>query len=201
MSGKSITYTEILMQTGLFKRSLMAVALCAGALACGGGGGGSGGSDSFFGAANVDVRVSPSKIDSGDRTQVQIELSDVHENGIAVKIRFPSGLRYVPGSSFLLIDSKEIDVDPTAVQTDDAEDLSYVVTYLSQNQFRRSSQEYNGESGTLIIQLEGRKAVVDGEVEVDPDVDDPAEDNSIEFDISNPEFVAESSASIEVLAQ
>jgi hypothetical protein len=201
MSGKSITYTEILMQTGLFKRSLMAVALCAGALACGGGGGGSGGSDSFFGAANVDVRVSPSKIDSGDRTQVQIELSDVHENGIAVKIRFPSGLRYVPGSSFLLIDSKEIDVDPTAVQTDNAEDLSYVVTYLSQNQFRRSSQEYNGESGTLIIQLEGRKAVVDGEVEVDPDVDDPAEDNSIEFDISNPEFVAESSASIEVLAQ
>jgi hypothetical protein len=179
----------------------MAVALCAGALACGGGGGGSGGSDSFFGAANVDVRVSPSKIDSGDRTQVQIELSDVHENGIAVKIRFPSGLRYVPGSSFLLIDSKEIDVDPTAVQTDNAEDLSYVVTYLSQNQFRRSSQEYNGESGTLIIQLEGRKAVVDGEVEVDPDVDDPAEDNSIEFDISNPEFVAESSASIEVLAQ
>ncbi len=183
------------------KLSLAITALAAGILGCGGGGGGSGSGDSFFGAANVDVRVSPSKIDSGDRTQVQIELSDVHENGIAVKIRFPSGLRYVPGSSFLMIDSREIDVDPTVVITDPSEDLSYIVTYLTQNQFRRSNQEYNGESGTLLLQLEGRKSVIDGEVEVDPDVDDPAEDNSLEFDISNPEFVAESSASIEVIAQ
>ena len=166
-----------------------------------GGGGGSDGSDPFFGAANVEVRVAPSRIDSGDRTQVQIELSDVHENGIAVKVRFPSGLRYVPGSSFLLVESKEIDVDPTIVQTAEAEDLSYVVTYLSQNQFRRSNQEYNGEPGTLLFQLEGRKTVVNGQVEVDPDVDDPEEDNATEFDIANPEFVAESAASIEVIAQ
>lgn len=73
--------------------------------------------------------------------------------------------------------------------------------YLSQAQFRRSSREYNGEPGTLIIQLEGRKAVLDGEIEVDPDVDDPDEDNQVEFDITNPEFVSEGSASIEVIAE
>jgi hypothetical protein len=180
--------------------SLIAVAAATNLLGCGGGGG-DGDSGPFFGAANVDVRTTPSRIDSGDRTQVSIELSDVHENGIAVKIRFPAGLRYVPGSSFLLVDERKIDVDPTIIQTDPAEDLSYIVTYLTQNQFRRSSEEYNGESGTLLIQLEGRKSVVNGEIEVDPDVDDPAEGNDVEFDISNPEFAAESSASIEVIAQ
>jgi hypothetical protein len=166
---------------------------------CGGGGGGGG--DSFFGAANVSVRATPSRIDSGDRTQVTMELSDVHENGIAVKIRFPAGLRYVQASSFLMVDEKEIDVTPTINQTVESEDLTYLVFYLSQAQFRRSSREYNGEPGTLIIQLEGRKAVLDGEIEVDPDVDDPDEDNQVEFDITNPEFVSEGSASIEVIAE
>jgi hypothetical protein len=188
------------MNIDISRISLLVVLATTGLLGCGGGGGGSG-SGPFFGAANVDVRTTPSRIDSGDRTQVSIELSDVHENGIAVKIRFPAGLRYVPGSSFLLVDEKEIDVDPTIIQTDEAEDLSYVVTYLTQSQFRRSSQEYNGESGTLLLQLEGRKSVIDGAIEVDPDVDDPAESNDIEFDISNPEFAAEGSASIEVIAQ
>jgi hypothetical protein len=167
--------------------------------ACGGGGGGGG--DAFYGAANVNVNTTPSRIDSGDRTQVSMELSDVHENGIAVKIRVPSGLRYVTASSFLLIDEKEIDVTPKVIETIEAEELTYVVFYLTQAQFRRSSQQYNGESGTLIIQLEGRRAVIDGEIEVDPDVDDPNEDNQVEFDINNPEFVAEGSASIQVVAE
>lgn len=188
------------MKKSLSRMTLVVLAATIGLMGCGGGGGGSD-SGSFFGAANVDVRTTPSRIDSGDRTQVSIELSDVHENGIAVKIRFPAGLRYVPGSSFLMIDDKEIDVDPTIIQTDESEDLTYVVTYLTQNQFRRTSEEYNGESGTLLLQLEGRKSVINGEVEVDPDVDDPSEGNDVEFDIRNPEFAAESSASIEVIAQ
>jgi hypothetical protein len=130
-----------------------------------------------------------------------MELSDVHENGVAVKIRFPGGLRYVPSSSFLNVGSKEIDVTPTVIQTDESEDLTYVVFYLTQAQFKRGSGEYNGESGTLLIQLEGRREVSEGEVEVDPDVDDPAEDNAFEFDINSPEFVAEGSASIEVVSE
>ncbi len=167
---------------------------------CGGGGGGGGGGD-FVGAANVSVRSSPQRIDSGDRTQLNVELSDVHENGIAVKIRFPSGLRYVAGSAFLMVGEREIDVSPTVNTTDDKEDLTYLVFYLSQSQFRRSNQQYSGESGTLLVQLEGRETVLDGEIEVDPDVDDPAEDNSVEFDLASPEFVSEASASISVVAQ
>jgi hypothetical protein len=167
---------------------------------CGGGGGGGGG-DEFVGAANVSINSSPQQIDSGDRTRVSIELSDVHENGIAVKVRFPSGLRYVPSSSFLMVGEREIDISPTVNATDDTEDQTYLVFYLTQSQFRRSNQEYNGESGTLLIQLEGRKTVVDGEIEVDPDVDDPAEDNTIEFDLASPEFVSEASASITVVSQ
>lgn len=168
--------------------------------ACGGGGGGGGG-DPFYGAANVNVRTTPSRIDSGDRTQVSMELSEVHENGIAVKIRFPAALRYVPASSFLNVGSKEIDVTPTVIQTDQSEDVTYVVFYLTQSQFKRSSGEYRGESGTLLIQLEGRREVIEGEVEVDPDVDDPAEDNAVEFDINSPEFAAEGSARIEVISE
>jgi hypothetical protein len=188
------------MKKSISQISCMVLVAATSFLGCGGGGGG-GGSGTFYGAANVNVRATPNKIDSGDRTQVNIELSEVHENGIAVKIRFPAGLRYVPGSSFLLVDEKEIDVDPTVLQTDDSEDITYIVIYLSQSQFRRSSEEYNGESGTLLVQLEGRETVINGEIEVDPDVDDPAEGNDVEFDIKNPEFVSESSASIEVVAE
>lgn len=171
------------------------------AAGCGGGGGDEGGAGDFVGAARVSVRCSPKSIDSGDRTQVSINLSQVHENGIAVKIRFPIGLRYVPSSSFLMVGEREVDVTPTVNLTSETEELNYVVFYLSQSQFSRSNQEYSGEPGTLLVQLEGRKTVTDGEIEVDPDVDDPAEDNSLEFDITSPEFISEASASISVVAQ
>lgn len=171
------------------------------ALASCGGGGGGGGEGDFVGAARVSISSSPREIDSGDRTLVSIRLSDVHENGIAVKIRYPSGLRYVPSTSFLMVGERELDVSPSVNATDEKEDLTYLVFYLSQSQFRRSSQRYNGENGVLTVQLEGRDTVVEGEIEVDPDVDDPAEDNAIEFDLTSPEFVSEASSSISVIAQ
>jgi hypothetical protein len=184
----------------IFKSSLIAFSLVA-AIGCGGGGGGGGGADEFVGAARVSVRCSPKNIDSGDRTQVSITLSQVHENGIAVKVRFPVGLKYVFSSSFLKVGERELDVSPAVNATSETEEMNYVVFYLTQAQFGRASQEYAGEAGTLLIQLEGRKTVTDGEIEVDPDVDDPAEDNSTEFDITSPEFISEASASISVIAQ
>jgi hypothetical protein len=100
-----------------------------------------------------------------------------------------------------MVGEREVDVSPTVNVTSDTEEMNYVVFYLTQAQFSKASQEYAGEAGTLLIQLEGRKTVTDGEIEVDPDVDDPAEDNSTEFDISSPEFISEASASISVIAQ
>lgn len=166
---------------------------------CGGGGGGSG--ESFVGAATVVVRTVPNKIDSGDRTRTTIEVGSVHENGVALKVRFPSGLRYVSGSSILEIDSREIDISPTVNSVSRAESQTYLVFYLPQNLFKRANEPYNGESGIVTLQLEGRSEVERGSIDVDADVDDPAENNADEFDIEDPEFISESSASIEVIVE
>ncbi len=164
--------------------------------ACGGGGGGGG--EAFVGAATVSIRLQPSVIDSGDRTQVTIDVGDIHDNGIALKVRFPNGLRYVPASTVLEINDQTTKLTPTVNALAEDENSVYLVFYLSQSLFS-SGSEYNGEMGTLQLQLEGRKAVKDGKVEVDADVDDPQESNSTEFSLDNPEFVAEDEAFIRVV--
>ena len=165
--------------------------------ACSGGGGGS--DDSFVGAADVSVVTQPSQIDSGDRTEVSIELSNVHDDGIALKIRVPNALVYVRASAMLLVGSEEQDLTPT-VNDVSSDDDRYIVFYIPQSDFKTSGQDYNGESGTVVLQLEGVDAVTDGLIEVDPDVDDPQISNDTEFDISNPEFVAQAETSITVVS-
>ena len=156
--------------------------------ACGGGGGG--GSD-FLGAARADISASPHAIDTGDRTLVEIQLSEIHENGISVKISYPEGLRYVEHSAFLRVRSIDIDVGPTEnVAVDGA---VYLVFYLTQAIFGDDQQ------GTLRLELEGSGEITDGIIGVDPDVDDPEISNSEEFDSAAPEYVAEDEASIDVV--
>lgn len=161
---------------------------------CGGGGGG----DSFSGAASASISASPSSIDSGDRTRVEISLGDVDENGIALKIRYPEGLAYVPGSAFLIVDEEEIDISPSVNVTSTEDEKVYLIFYLAQSLFHRSGQDYNGEPGTVRFQLAGKSAIEDGLVEVDPDVDDPSISNSTEFSLEKPEFLAVDEASISV---
>jgi hypothetical protein len=164
---------------------------------CGGGGGGDDSGD-FSGAANVSMSVKPSSLDSGDRTLVRVDVSDVHENGIALKFRYPAGLVYVPNSATILVDDKETAIKPrvNAVTSDD--ESVYLVFYLPQKLFRRTGQDYSGESGTVELQLVGKLAVRDGLVEVDADVDDPGIADSVEFNLSKPEFLAEDQQSISV---
>jgi len=163
---------------------------------CGGGGGG--GDGDFVGAATVSLQLQPSRIDSGDRTEATVQISDVHPNGISLKFRYPDGLRYVPNSGVLFAQDREIDISPTVNSGGDDEDV-YLVFYLAQSLFRESGQEYNGEAGTVSIQLEGIKAIKDASVEVDADVDDPQEDNASEFRLDNPEFAPEDEQGIEVV--
>jgi hypothetical protein len=163
--------------------------------ACGGGGGG----DEFVGAATVTLSVQPSQIDSGDRAQVETTLGQVHENGLAVKFRFPTGLRYVSSSAFLQVNDKNYDITPTFNAVSNEDDANYLLFYLPQKLFQTGNDAYNGEQGTLLFQLVGRSEVDEGLVEVDPDVDDPQVDNSVEFDLANPEFVAEDEAPISVV--
>ncbi len=174
-----------------------ALLVTSGLLGCGGGGGGGG--TTYSGAANVSIRATPSKIDTGSRTQVTIDISDVVESGIALKMRYPTGLKYVPSSAFLNVGEKEIDLTPTVNVDVSKDDETYLVFYMTQAQFKRSGQDYEGEQATMTVQLEGREAVQNGKIEVDPDVDDPAEDNATEFNVDTPEFEAEDSAPIEVV--
>lgn len=164
---------------------------------CGGGGGG--GSD-FAGAATVSLDVQPSQIDTGDRTQVSSQVGDVHSNGIALKYRYPTGLKYVHSTAFLTVQDKEYDISPTVNVVSNEDEAIYLIFYLPQKLFTTSGQEYNGQPGTVSFQLVGRSAVDDGLVEVDADVDDSSVDNNVEFDLANPEFVAEDQAYISVTA-
>lgn len=175
----------------------IAVASCL-AMSTVGCGGGGGSSDSFVGAAVISLDLTPSQIDSGDRTQVTTNISEVHPNGIALKYRFPEGILYVPDSAEVQVNQRKVTLTPTVNVFASKENATYLVFYLPQSLFRNPGEEYNGGSGTVVLQLEGRAAVRDGEVEVDADVDDPLEDNSSEFNVDNPEFSAEDSASITV---
>ncbi|MCB0318232.1 MAG: hypothetical protein KDD56_05705 [Bdellovibrionales bacterium] len=160
---------------------------CIFSLSCGGGGGGNG----FIGAAIVNLDASPHTVDTGDRTQISTDISEVHENGIIVKFRYPVGLTYVSDSSFLEVGSTRIDVGPSVNRGDGT--YIYLVFFFDADIFRSQRQ------GRLTFELEARSEVLDGRVEVDPDVDDPNIDNDEEFDIDSPEFRAESDAFIEVL--
>ena len=155
---------------------------------CGGGGGGGG--DDFIGAAQVTIRASPSKIDTGDRMLVSVDISEVNENGIALKLKFPDGLTYVPSSSSLVIADQSIDISPTVNQG--KFNSVYLVYYLKKGIFGKDNR------GTVELFLEGASAVVDGSLGVDADVDDPLIDNSVEFDPNNPDFVAEDSVDVNV---
>jgi hypothetical protein len=165
-------------------------------MGCGGGGGGD--STDFSGAATVSLSLTPSVLDSGDRTQITVEVGDVHPNGIALKLRYPTGLAYVPKSATLLVGEKETDIAPRNVVTSTDGGSVYLVFYLPQKLFKRAKEIYSGEPGTVQLQLVGKSSVKDGLVEVDADVDDPTVNDNIEFNVATPEFLAEDQQSITV---
>lgn len=185
-------------------RSILSLALLAGLtvttnLTGCGGGGGSDDSSTFSGAATVSLEATPSTIDSGDETLVKIWVGDVHQSGIALKLKYPSGLSYVLQSATLTVDEKEVDIKPRTNVLSSDEESTYLVFYLSQRLFRQSSQEYNGEPGLVQLRLVGKSLVTNGLVEVDADVDNPDVADSIEFNVSKPEFVAADQQTITVV--
>lgn len=169
---------------------LLGLALIAAPLLSGCGGGGGGGGDDFIGAAQLSMTASPRRIDTGDRTEVRIDISRLHPNGIALKIRFPAGLDYVTSSSVLEVDDTDIDVTPS-INQEKASDV-YLVYYISPEQIEEEA------TGVLLFELEGKKELKEGSIEVDADVDDPEIDNATEFDIDKPQFGAEQEVTIEV---
>jgi len=172
------------------KRSSLALGLAVMPLLNGCGGGGGGGGEDFIGAAQLRMSISPHRIDTGDRAELRIDISRVHKNGISLKIRFPKELDYVPASSSLNIDDSENDITPAVNQLKGSD--VYLVYYISYDDIGDNT------TGTLRLELEGKRELKDGAVEVDADVDDPAIDNATEFNIDKPEFGAEQEVSIQV---
>jgi hypothetical protein len=168
--------------------SVCMLCLIVGLTACGGGGS----DDEFIGAAVINVSISPSNIDTGDRARLKITISDVHSNGIALKILFPDGLEYVDDSAELTVDDDSNPIDPAINML--SSDGVYLVFYLPQTLFG----EEGLSDGELDLELEGTSEVRNGEIEVDADVDDPTVDNADEFDVDDPEFLSEDSTEIEV---
>lgn len=153
------------------------------AIGCGGGGGGSG---SAQGAAAVDIKISPTKIDVGDRTTITIEIASIHESGILLKVKFPEGLRYVKSSSFLKVDGAEVDVTPRDTVTVSPD--NYVTFAFPKSTFRE--EDY----GVLKLELTGVSAVTKGRVQVDPDVN-----YALAFSGTDPKFQEEAEAEVTVI--
>lgn len=180
--GQKFSMFSVLKSSLLFLLSVVLLSSCSG--------GGSSDDGDFIGAAEVSLTASPKIIDTGDRTEVRIRIQHVNESGIALKIRFPSSLSYVPSSAQRIVDGDEHDASPTVNATKD--DDVYLVFYFSQDDFDSDA------SGQVIVLLEGVSSEAEGFIEVDADVDDPAIDNSSEFSLEEPEFEAESDSKIQV---
>lgn len=157
---------------------------------CGGGGGGSG--SGFIGAAETSISASPSAIDTGDRTEITVHISQVNKNGIALKLRYPPSLQYVVDSSLLIVNSSEVEIAPTVHNTKDSK--TYLVYYIPQSNFGTDGKD----EGDVTVFLEGASAASEAKVEVDADVDDPLISNDSEFNIDEPEFAAEDEATLEI---
>ena len=168
------------------KNTLLLVGLCV-LTACGGGGGGD---DDYIGAAKLSLDVSPSKIDTGDRTLVKIKVSESDENGIILKVRFPAGMTYVTDSSTLERDGGEFDLSPLFNEA--GEGGNFLVYFIENSKFGSDNK------GDVQFLLEAVSNFGEGQIEVDADVNDPLIEDNLEFDSEEPDFLAEDEKSIEV---
>lgn len=159
--------------------------------ACGGGGGGGSSLEAELKGALVSIEATPKKLLIGDRTLVTVAIREVHENGVIVKLRFPSNVRYVENTSFLKVGRESVDVSPLEGPKKSGESI-YIAYYFSLDSFNKDRQ------GILELQLRGTTAASPVDVEVDSDSHDPTKDPAEEFRIKQPFFGAEDLVRIEV---
>jgi len=151
-----------------------------------GGGGGSAATE----AATLSISISPRIIDAGDTTEIRVDITSLDEDGIALKIRYPTGLSYVLDSSFIEVGDALLDAGPDFDET--STDFNYLVYFLSWADFDGT------DTGALIFRLRGESAVDSGFVAADADLDDPLTDNEDEFDVDAPQFTEQVSVEVRV---
>ena len=142
--------------------------------------------DDFVASAIVTAKSKPSIIDTGDRTQINIYTSQVHNNGILLKVRFEKALQFVPDTSYVVVKDQNMKEKITPLFNDDDKKYTYLVFFLSPSQFGQDND------GKVVFELKGIKSQKNNTVEVDPDVDDPSIPNDQEFDVKKPEFSPDS---------
>ena len=137
--------------------------------------GGSGSSTGYSGAANVNIDASPQDLDVGDRTTVELDISDVNSDGIILKIRYPIELEYIAGTAKLYVDGDSRSATPSTI--DSVNDETYLVFRITESNLGDNNH------GTLAFQLRGASGIEDAKIAIDPDVD-----STTPFDPQNPEF-------------
>lgn len=162
-------------------KRLLALLLATTLTSCGGGGGG-GGSDTNF-AGDLSLDLERDNLDSGDLTQVKIEVRHLNENGAILKIRSSTSLRYVRNTAVLFPNrDEELRVSPSTDQA--TENERYLVFFLS------SEDAFGGDFIQLELTMKATKGDDDAFIELDLDNNDPNIPDSKEFSISNPRFSA-----------
>jgi hypothetical protein len=158
-------------------------------ISCGGGGGGGGGE---LEPALLRLELTSNSIDTGDFLGLKLDISEVNENGIILKFRYPTGLTYVPGSATLRVNGNPQAITVTPTVNSGSNGKIYLVYFLSVALF---GDDLDGE---LNLRLKAIGAVEDGVIEVDADQDDPSIADNQEFDIESPDFSAVEMRDIEV---
>jgi hypothetical protein len=156
--------------------------------ACGGGGGGGSSPEGELAIADTAIEVSPATIDAGDQMLVKVFVSQVRNDGVLLKVRFPIGLSYRRASSFIVVDGVSLDVDPNFQETSGG--FNYLVFDFSRALFGESN------FGEVRVTLDGVGPVTSGKVEVDPDLNDQSLLPSQKFDAGVPQFDAEDSEDV-----
>ena len=173
------------INASLFK-SLFFATLTSGLCSCGGGGGGG---DTSAGPGDLSISESPSTVDVGDNAKLDIGITNVTDSNIALKVRFPKELSYVPESGFLTVGNSASHIAPTNNQSD--ADYTYLVFYISKTRFVEGS-------GDVSLNLKVGSQIASAEISADLDVDDPLISNATEFDVNNPAFSAVDRVTVEI---
>ena len=152
--------------------------------------------NSFVGAADIQLDVTPNEIDTGDRTQVSVEITNINSSGIILKILYPEALSFVSNSGSLEIDGDETDLTPSVLAPGDAG--QFAVFFIPARDISAEDILEDPETRLTFV-LEANETLENGVIAVDADVDDPLIDNSVEFNIDQPQFVTEDREEISVI--
>jgi hypothetical protein len=142
---------------------------CGGVPGIGGGGGGGGSSDND--PVDINMRIEPKRLDSGDILTVEIRITEVKEPFV-LKIRHNESLAYVPDSMVLYGDGNPGPNIPTPTDFAGEDDLRYlVIPFYTPEHFGTRKR------GTLTFNFQG---VVKDDARVSYDAD--------EFNLVTPEY-------------